>query len=1003
MNVDSLSTDLINKLSSGRELDLHVLEDDIERIELDGQDETGEVFYGCKRPSIYVDAFEQMINTVRQHESHLLSEDEWVILDRYAHLSYHARYCLVRLVLRKYDKWHTVPKMEKFKREVGEEGLFCALNDLCQPLNSGVKVEPMDVDPPIKQEQEIIDLTCDTQPDDVNHSLLIPVEPHLEAPTLEDILSDPDSTDFGTLKLDFFCEDEGAMSLSDILWTLKLEDLKTLSKAVKVKSPNSTKPWMIYTLLRHASTQTVLDYDYVPSPKAKKGKKKKDDGFRQTKLSFFLQPKPKSPPETQEKRLREMALMALGKCVRVNPDFHKLIVRVNIIYDRANDYPKGLLLPAILTTLKIRVYPDYKYSRDGTIWCTRDEILRYVEALQLDTVIERELEPAKTKGAPKTPLLQARNKAATPATGGPSCGVLATPRKTPGAVRATVTPVNVKEELKPDDVVLEDECIVEESIKDQKARRVKEFFDTVLFPKWKILVTIKQDQEYKKRTPGLERFEPGFVYTRIFGKVTHALATLKDFVAEATVLEALLGQRLWRRGRRGRWYERRALIYTKYLCVRDNNTKDESVLRRIMDGIQEALKDDDTGIVYRPKLIRRLRALEKHLKVPEYERCRYEGELRKTDVVSFCAVRVWDVPTGLDLDATGRLKRKSKENNGSGSAHPDIISYLPVIEKDQTTSIKGNKIKEKAPTKEWKWKGKSIWKGRDDEHVNVETRALQYYEDLGYKGFHAESRILTTIFALLFWDIIFAEVPGAFETAFQDRPLDMNEDSFYYARRDLIEQRLSEIRDGVAQGILERHDDKYREKKTWCVGVQWDMCEKQDLLEIVKCLGGGPLSIICRLFCEDYSGRSSGVPDLVVWNDVKLECKFVEVKGPGDTAQENQKLWFDSLLGAGAAVELCKVIDENDAGQMKPQKSITKRKSKAKARPGDSGIELESEGEHEDQLPRFESPLIKKRSRPLDDDEDYKPSPPTMSPLSGQPTEGARAIKKQRIVEPLTA
>lgn len=31
------------------------------------------------------------------------------------------------------------------------------------------------------------------------------------------------------------------------------------------------------------------------------------------------------------------------------------------------------------------------------------------------------------------------------------------------------------------------------------------------------------------------------------------------------------------------------------------------------------------------------------------------------------------------------------------------------------------------------------------------------------------------------------------------------------------------------------------------------------------------------------------MPDLVIWNAAKLDCKFVEVKGPGDSAQENQK------------------------------------------------------------------------------------------------------------------
>jgi Fanconi-associated nuclease 1 len=34
-----------------------------------------------------------------------------------------------------------------------------------------------------------------------------------------------------------------------------------------------------------------------------------------------------------------------------------------------------------------------------------------------------------------------------------------------------------------------------------------------------------------------------------------------------------------------------------------------------------------------------------------------------------------------------------------------------------------------------KWKGKSVWQGRDGDEVSVETLALQYYENLGYRGF----------------------------------------------------------------------------------------------------------------------------------------------------------------------------------------------------------------------------------------------------------------------------
>lgn len=46
------------------------------------------------------------------------------------------------------------------------------------------------------------------------------------------------------------------------------------------------------------------------------------------------------------------------------------------------------------------------------------------------------------------------------------------------------------------------------------------------------------------------------------------------------------------------------------------------------------------------------------------------------------------------------------------------------------------------------------------------------------------------------------------------------------------------------------------------------------------------------MLCEDYAGRTGGVPDLIIWNAQEGVCKFVEVKGPGDTVQENQKVQY---------------------------------------------------------------------------------------------------------------
>jgi len=75
----------------------------------------------------------------------------------------------------------------------------------------------------------------------------------------------------------------------------------------------------------------------------------------------------------------------------------------------------------------------------------------------------------------------------------------------------------------------------------------------------------------------------------------------------------------------------------------------------------------------------------------------------------------------------------------------------------------------------------------------------------------------------------------------------------------------------------------------------------------------------------------------------------VEVKGPGDTARENQKFWFDSLLSANIDVEICHVIDKN----AKPSTSSKKRKantpgSVAKNRKAKKATRVKYDTEEED-------------------------------------------------------
>ena len=73
-------------------------------------------------------------------------------------------------------------------------------------------------------------------------------------------------------------------------------------------------------------------------------------------------------------------------------------------------------------------------------------------------------------------------------------------------------------------------------------------------------------------------------------KCIRVLGLLKDHQFELEVVENLLAQRWWQRGKRGKWHERRALILMTY-CG-----KGADAMKRAMEAVVEALDDDDTHI-----------------------------------------------------------------------------------------------------------------------------------------------------------------------------------------------------------------------------------------------------------------------------------------------------------------------------------------------------------------------------------------------------------------------
>jgi fanconi-associated nuclease 1 len=91
------------------------------------------------------------------------------------------------------------------------------------------------------------------------------------------------------------------------------------------------------------------------------------------------------------------------------------------------------------------------------------------------------------------------------------------------------------------------------------------------------------------------------------------------------------------------------------------------------------------------------------------------------------------------------------------------------------------------------------------------------------------------------------------------------------------------------------------------VGLNWDFAV-DDLLEIVTCFDGSALANVCMVMAQDYRQRSSGVPDLFLWNPETSQVMFSEVKSENDRLSDTQRLWIHVLMGSGVKVELCNAV-----------------------------------------------------------------------------------------------
>lgn len=181
------------------------------------------------------------------------------------------------------------------------------------------------------------------------------------------------------------------------------------------------------------------------------------------------------------------------------------------------------------------------------------------------------------------------------------------------------------------------------------------------------------------------------------------------------------------------------------------------------------------------------------------------------------------------------------------------------------------------------------------EGIRVEEIARSYYESQNTPAFYAENWLWTGLFALLFWDIIFMDIRGVFYNEYQSGPADLYSQDFRTRRLPEIEQRLAYLKSGknLEKLALSVFDDKYGIANAL---VSWRHLTRELVTRAVSIIPTPHLVQVMDRMSRDLRSTSSGFPDLLVITEKYL---LVEVKGPGDQLQENQKRWMRYFTSFG--------------------------------------------------------------------------------------------------------
>ena len=190
-------------------------------------------------------------------------------------------------------------------------------------------------------------------------------------------------------------------------------------------------------------------------------------------------------------------------------------------------------------------------------------------------------------------------------------------------------------------------------------------------------------------------------------------------------------------------------------------------------------------------------------------------------------------------------------------------------------------------------------------HGCVEIAVRDHLQQNDAPVHYVENTLICSLFGLLCWEAIFAPLPGAFFHPFHSGPVDLHSPDFYARRQPLFERCLQQLEQpGYVQLIKARYQEKLGLQSPF---VFWGVLDEVLLDLALQCIPAAHLHACFTRLLRDLKANRVGMPDLIQFYPQEQRYRMIEVKGPGDRLQDNQKRWLAFAAEQGIPVEVCYV------------------------------------------------------------------------------------------------